>query len=622
MIKLAMAMFLLAGAPAAMAAGLTDAHDAYDRNEVAKAERLYAAIAADAAASADDRAEAGVELARIAWLIDGKADVALQRLAAARTTGGKACDVSEMTARVLREAKRGAEAIAAEPALLAACPEPRKRDPIRVHAIAARLDRAIDVPAERPSLLRQASAEAAQLTQDAGNDGAKARLAVAVLAGDAAAALAAWKDYYWLTDADAPPALAQFHPTALFEKGLSAGASDGDRVEVAHLLMRAGFADALKRYASAFGLPGNARNDHWKLVQAFLEQRDALTAAELATNRALAHGGSKDDEPLKQAAFKTLGVLMGAAGAKGDPRAAVLEHYGVIGSVGLTGGYPSLHVGHVVDDRTETVRQYGHSARIRFAVIDNMWANGFEGWLWDGSAQTGGWSGEDLIVQVRSAYTSGPTSAYALLGDTAERRELLANIAQWSSEDVAKARTGVPTTLRSVNGRLRLQVVEQVAAAAKRHAGADDDFRRAFLDEYWRASNQHSIFIHEGRHAIDKAMASDPSTLDETMLEYHAKLSELALADYPRMALHNINRGIGGSSAHDRAGTRIIGHFHAWIEAHSGQVAGYDPSLPAAVQLDKLTDAQIREVARSLDPLAQGQGSTASAGSPSGTSRR
>ncbi len=39
-----------------------------------------------------------------------------------------------------------------------------------------------------------------------------------------------------------------------------------------------------------------------------------------------------------------------------------------------------------------------------------------------------------------------------------------------------------------------------------------------------------------------------------------------------------------------------------WVPS---QVVGYDVSLPAEVQLDKLTDAQLREIARRLDPLAR-----------------
>src|SRR3954451_25209878 len=106
MIKLTTAVLALCLPSAAFAASLTEAHDAYEQNKVSEAERMFAAVAANGNASADDRADANLALARIAWLIDGNADLALQRADAASAAGGKACDATVMRLRVLREAKR------------------------------------------------------------------------------------------------------------------------------------------------------------------------------------------------------------------------------------------------------------------------------------------------------------------------------------------------------------------------------------------------------------------------------------------------------------------------------------------------------------------------------------
>src|SRR3954452_11602774 len=139
MIKLTTAVLALCLPSAAFAASLTEAQDAYEQNKVSEAERLFAAVAADGSASADDRADANLALARIAWLIDGNADLALQRADTA-SAGGKVCDAGVMRLRVLRGAKRDEQTIDSEPALLKACHEPQKQDEMRVHAIAARLD--------------------------------------------------------------------------------------------------------------------------------------------------------------------------------------------------------------------------------------------------------------------------------------------------------------------------------------------------------------------------------------------------------------------------------------------------------------------------------------------------
>ena len=117
-----------------------------------------------------------------------------------------------------------------------------------------------------------------------------------------------------------------------------------------------------------------------------------------------------------------------------------------------------------------------------------------------------------------------------------------------------------------------------------------------------------SLRLHlEGRHAIDNAMGLSDN-VDQGVLEYQAKLSELALTDYPRMALRNMNRALEGDGPHDRAGARIFDEYRQWMEAHpADQIMGYDPALPALVQLDKLSDGQIAEIARSLDLLPNGR---------------
>ena len=55
-----------------------------------------------------------------------------------------------------------------------------------------------------------------------------------------------------------------------------------------------------------------------------------------------------------------------------------------------------------------------------------------------------------------------------------------------------------------------------------------------------------------------------------------------------------------------RGNTLVMKAFGEWFAAHPGEVAGYDAAKPALMQLDKLTDDQIRAIARSLDPWAAG----------------
>jgi hypothetical protein len=618
MIRLMAAVLLLSVSGSALAASLREAQDSYDNNRIPDAQRLFSAIAADPGASADDRGDANIALARIAWLVDADADSALRHVGAA--AAGQPCDAGIMRLRVLREAKRDQEAIDSEAASLNGCPEAGKRDQMRVHAIAARLDLAQSQPARRQQLLVEASADAQSLTPDAGVEGARVRLQIALLTDDAPAAVAAWKDYFWLDDGDAPQALQKLEATARFTRGLAGNATADDKLNLADLLMRAGFGEESRRYAEAHGLPGvAATSPTWQRLEAYWTERAKLETEILRVNREFAHG-EKDDKALEAAAKSATVNLMTAAGATGDPREALLNHYGLVGSVGLTNGYPSIHLGHAIEDRDQTVTQYGHFAKIHFMAIDNMISNGFTSWLWDGSAMVGGWQANGTIIQVRPAYVSGPLTAYRLTEDGPERQKLIARQAKRAAEDIAELKRRPVATLDGLNDRLQLQAAGQVEAAVRIKAPDASDFRRLFLAEYSRGTFNHSIMIHEGRHAIDASLGV--SGKDQSVLEYDAKLSELSLSDYPRMALENIDRTLEGDGPHDRAGARLFDGYRRWMEAHTGEIEGYDPAVPVLEQLDKLTDNQIREIARSLDPLANAAGATASAGTPSGTSTR
>ena len=609
----AIALVEMLMASAASAASLDEAASLYSRNQVAAAVEQYRALAADTKADSATRSIAERELGRIAWLIDGDAPAALKHIAAARTLGGReACGAADMLARVLQESGRNEQVLKDEPDLLAACSDPACKDAIRVRLIKARLDLAAAHADRRKPLLEQAAAEAAQLTDDAGVEGARMRLETALLTDQPQAALRAWQDYFWLDDSDAPQALEKLGTTAIFNHGLAANATADDRLALADLLMRAGFFGQSRRYALGHGLPGSTPSDpRWKKLAAYWRFRDTFDPLMLKINRGLGHGAKSAASltaaapVLNQVAKEQMGALVAATGATGDPQAIMKREYGLIGSVGTTSDYPSAHLGHLIEDRDETVTQYGHSAKIHFMAIDNMIANGFESWLWDGGPMVGGWSADDVIVHVRPGYVQSPLRSFKLTSDSEARRKLIADQPRKAAEDLAKLKARPVATLEGLNDRLQMQYVDQVWAGARSKGGSDADVRRNFLAEYSRANLDQSIIKHEGRHAIDAVLAGKVK-VDQPILEYDAKLSELALTAYPRMALRNMDLNLEGDGPHDKAGGRIFDQYRQWIEAHRDQVIGYDPAIPALAQLDKLTDGQIREIARGLDRLARG----------------
>jgi hypothetical protein len=576
----------------AAAVTLAEAMSAYRNNRVAEAEAMLGEVTADPAASAADRAAALRELGRIDWLVRGETDGAAAALAAV-PDGEARCAALLLALRVYREAGAPQTALDEAARGRGEC-APAAADSMRIAIARAHL------AAARPAA---AAAELAAIGTAARRapDVAAAKFSLALAQADAAAAVEAWRDYFWLDAADAPQALSAYagRVEAVFAAGLAAGAAEADRIALIEFLIRAGFADDARALAGAMSAaPG------WAHARAYFTFRDAVAEATLRANREMAAGGRA--EWYRERILAALATLMRDAGlsieASDDPRVttyrtmtALAGAYGLFGTVGETSGYPSLHAGHLVQDERLAVAQYGRSGEIRFVVLDNMLANGFESWLWDGWAEAGGWSGGGVIVQVRSAYTHGPLGALRRARPGPDRDRFAAAIERTAADErAALGRDGV-AALPAASDRLELQAIDQIAA---RTSGDDG----AFLAAFWRETVNTSITLHEGRHALDQA-ANAAMAGEE--LEFRAKLSEIALSGYPRLGLANVAGQAQGDTAHGQANRRVLEGYRRWMRAHRREIAGFDRRAPTLAQLHLLSDDQIIAAAQSLDPWAR-----------------
>lgn len=587
-------------ASVASAVSLQDGLAAYRGNHIAEARRTFAAVAADAAASSSDRTQAQRELGRLAWLARGDTGpIAAALVQAPHDREG--CETAALAVRVLREAGRAALMIEPAAALLPACDGPGA-DSLNIELARAELSVAAD-PRVRAAALAQAAHYLSTLHGAVlrSPDACATRFSLALLQRDPAAALTAWRDFFWLTDADSPQAMPDYagHALAIFTAGLAPNASKDDVITMLTMVSRAGFIADARQLAIDTHIADTARGDpRWRRIDALFHFDASVRAITLSVNRRLMAG--QHVTTYAHDFNAAMRKLMRDAHLSGDAHAALLAAYGYYGTdVGLTSGFPSLHAGYVVQDDHMHIVQYGRGGDLRFIVVENMLANGYQSWLWDGWAAVGGWAPDAAtIVQVRPAYTNGPLQELALSHPGDARTRYLARIeSEQPSERAALANNAV-ATLSATSHRLTLQAVDQMAA----RVGADD---AAFIAESWRATNQHSIFIHEGRHVLDKATYHDAHTLSDEELEFRAKLSELALSDYPRLPLASVSGvNVGDGTSHGNANARILTAFRDWMNAHTSEVAGFDASVPALAQLDKLSDDQIRAVARSIDPDA------------------
>ncbi len=597
--SLALLAPLVLAFPAA-AATLEEAQAAYRANQVGVAEEMLAALVLDASATEPDRAAAQRELARIDWLTRGETDAAASALSQTLASEER-CRTATLALRIFREAEALEATISPAREALGNCAT-TDAEALRLELARAYLSEAERFQDRRAELLDDAQAQLDALSPSARATPAAsaARFSAALARRDAAAALTAWRDYFWLAESDAPQAMDAYagRVQSLLAAGLAPQASDAGIAAVVELLIRAGFAADARQLVGDTRLAERMDEDPaWRRAAAYLAFDEAVRASTLRANRELATGGRAPW--YESEIMSAMRALMSGAGLSGDPRAVLAEAYGLYGTLGETSGYPSLHAGHLVQDEHARVEQYGQSAELRFIAIDNMISNGFESWLWDGWAQAGGWAPDEVtIVQVRSAYTSDPISALRRARPGPVRERFLAQIERAGPIESAALANGAIVSLTATSDRLELLALDEIVA----RAGASDE---AFLAEYWRASLQHSIFNHEGRHVLDKARHRGLGSLSDTELEYRAKLSELALSDYPRLALSNISGGALGDNPHGRANTRVLRAFRRWMEGHGREIAGFDPATPELSQLALLSNDQIRTIARGLDPAAR-----------------
>ncbi len=124
--------------------------------------------------------------------------------------------------------------------------------------------------------------------------------------------------------------------------------------------------------------------------------------------------------------------------------------------------------------------------------------------------------------------------------------------------DDDRARQDPHAFLPGLAMRLKHQGVYRLLERLRSQGIEGEDLRLRFLAELERASQETSIFAHEGRHAIDRIAGNSWSR----ELEFTAKLSELALAPEPRLAFGGI---LDDNTPHGRANLKVIRGLVAWI---------------------------------------------------------
>ena len=268
---------------------------------------------------------------------------------------------------------------------------------------------------------------------------------------------------------------------------------------------------------------------------------------------------------------------------------------------GKTGGVDDLHYGHAILDSTYKIEQYGHDAQLRFIALDGMVSGGYLFWQSDGGGGSGGWNAPEAIYQIRPMYADGPVADWLIVSDPEIRAARDEEAAKESKRDESRDPLSAPLGAAL---RMRLESDDRLFAKLKARRLSSDALRVAFIDQVRNDVFASSILAHEGRHAIDARWFGSVRT--STDLEFRAKLSEVVFAPDPRRAvIGGIFVELDASSPHGKANRKIFEGLVKWMRTNTAQIPGVDPSRPILAQFDKLTDDQMKNAFRSMDPLAR-----------------
>ena len=567
---------------------------AYVDVDLPTAKRLFA----DAAIHDSDphrRARAALRLAYIAWHIDRDAAAARKWL---DSIDDEETLPSAWTERARLDMGLANDFDAGRADAAHALHAPKPTDSMR----AATLHAAASIePAMRGIAVDRAQLDAAkeELRDAIGASGpfveaARLQLDAAIVTNDGPTALAAWREYFGAT--------AQSAILTSAEKAL---ANWSDRRGVGLALARSGFFREAATILQT--VPKDEAVSDVIAYAKFVDRAKHIADdyyRDVALKRADVNAFRASFDEARQALWNALswnGKRPQFSSTAFDEE--IGRRYNAVVRFGNTANIFVLHYAHKVSDERRTISQFGREAPLQFVVLDGVVSNGFQMW-YGPSGGDGGWA-DTAIYQVRPMYANGPLADWLRAMNPSLRDERERNIVDETARDNDRAAVEPIRFFPGVQLRLERLYDDSVLDALKTKGLAGDQLRDAYIARVERDVMESSIWSHEGRHAIDKKYGH---WITSPELEFRAKLSQLQFAPSPLHAIVDI-AGSGnpefGDTPHGKANRRIAQALFDWMKTHAAQINGLDASRPLMLQLDKLTDDQVRAAARAVDPLAK-----------------
>ncbi|MHC4331908.1 MAG: hypothetical protein ACYSWW_27710, partial [Planctomycetota bacterium] len=444
-------------------------------------------------------------------------------------------------------------------------------------------------------------------------------LGLALLAQDGEAAFNAWKSYFNIVEDDPPKGILS-GPYGLLRGVLPRWRSRSPSRQEVLVLIR--------------GLGDSRFYGYSKLVkQLFFEDdpfsdepavRDMLLYADTIDSfkksaeeyYRMISLGKKDENAFQSSLLKDaerLWLALSFAGERPDfsvenVGAEMKKRFGTHIILGGTGNYRGkvLIMGHLIDQQTRKIEQYGFESEFSYLLYDMMVSNGYSSWFWDGIAQIGGWATATEMAAVRVGTIEKYYQMWWMVNDDAERQKTEQYIADRLQEADLAISKSISAPLNALSHRMQFKGLKAIVDGLKNSGLETQDLAMAFIRRYHQFHVGMSIFAHEGRHAIDqKFFADDYRHWSSSEKEFRAKLSEITFSGDPYLALGQFLGQSVGNSGHGKANLKIRKVLLKWMKEHVNEIENIDADRPLLVQAHLLTGDQIKHCFIAADPLAR-----------------
>lgn len=286
----------------------------------------------------------------------------------------------------------------------------------------------------------------------------------------------------------------------------------------------------------------------------------------------------------------------------------IKRRFGADGYIGTTVNYYSMLSGHIVHDEMKTIKQYSYEANFRYVAIDRLISQDYTSWY--GATNVGGWGNDSTIVQIRKAYLNDPYQRLNWVINAEEKQKMRKRIEETERKDSLQCAQDEYLEPLSLVLRIKFNESEEIMDSLIKTGLDHTSLYLAFIAENIRLSVESTIFAHEGRHAIDQLYFKEEfAKMSDDERELRAKLSEVIFSSKPKLALTGsiLGSGLNDETNHGKANSRYRKIIVDWMKLHGTEIKHLDSSKPMLMQLELLTNEQLRKLSIQADPLATSQ---------------